>query len=185
MESQLERIKYVLSLEGTKKNWRKKHSSVEFQKASQLNRELFGMPLNKVAKCKCIEDMFFMLHRLNVEKLQTINKIKMNQFKLKKGKLITLHGMATAYTEHNMTDEKAISLLKISKGHIKSFEEYPSNWESLVFGVVEKTKEPVLKSGMVAEVKAPVASIEPLPKEEKKIESEAKKPEFKKGFKKK
>lgn len=182
MESQLERIKYVLSLEGTKKNWRKKHSSVEFQKASQLNRELFGMPLNKVAKCKCIEDMFFMLHRLNVEKLQTINKIKMNQFKLKKGKLITLHGMATAYTEHNMTDEKAILLLKISKGHIKSFEEYPSNWESLVFGAVKKTEAPVLKAEVKAEAKE---EISPLPKEEKKIESEAKNPEFKKKFKKK
>lgn len=147
MNTQSERIKFVLSLEKTKSVWRKKHSSAEFKAASDLNFELFGMHLNKSKKCKCVDDLFFLLQRLNVEKLNLINQIKMSKFILKKGKVIMIHAMSTALTEKNMTDEKAIELLKIHKGHIKNFESYPEDWESIVFGVEGKKEEiPVVVS---------------------------------------
>jgi len=145
MNTQAERINFVLSLEKTKSTWRKKHSSAEFKAASDLNNELFGIHLNKSKKCKCVEDLFFMLSRLNVEKLNLINQIKMNKFILKKGKVIMLHAMTTILTEKNMTDEKAIELLKSHKGHIKNFEKFPEDWESIVFGTAKpaaKKEEP-------------------------------------------
>ena len=45
-----------------------------------------------------------------------------------------MHSLSTSLTEKNMTDDLAIEVLKVSKGHIKSFESYPENWESLVNG---------------------------------------------------
>lgn len=133
MDTQAERIKYVLSLEKSKGQWRKKFGSKEFMAASALNQELFGIPLNKSRKCQCIEDMFFLLNRMDTAKLNQINTIKMSRFKLKKGKVIMVHGLTTALTSANMTDEKAIELLKKHKGHIKNFESFPPDWEQIVF----------------------------------------------------
>ncbi|CAB4152510.1 hypothetical protein UFOVP606_13 [uncultured Caudovirales phage] len=140
-----DRIAEVLSYEKTKANWRTKHDSLEFIAASNLNNELFGLPLNKAKKCKCLEDLFFMIARMNSKTIRQINTKKMAQFKLKKDKLITLHGMSDAVTFNNCTDEKAIALLKLHKGHIKNFESYPQNWEQIVFGTVPPVRIPTKK----------------------------------------
>jgi hypothetical protein len=36
------------------------------------------------------------------------------------------------YTNANMTDKKAIEILKVNPAHIQSFEKYPENWNELI-----------------------------------------------------
>ena len=81
-----EKIQEVLSYEKTKQVWRSNPNSIEWIEANKLNFLLFGINLNKSAKCECIEDLFFALKRDNI-----INKIteKMEkEFFLKKVELV-------------------------------------------------------------------------------------------------
>lgn len=136
-----ERIELVLSFEKTKKDWRAKFNSREFREASALNHLLFGMHLNKKVKCDCVEDLFFMLKSYRKEDINH-KQIQMNSnFKLKKGKVIALHGMNEVITNANLTDDKAIELLKKFPGHAKSFEVLPENWQEVVAGKPAKTEE--------------------------------------------
>ena len=53
------------------------------------------------------------------------------KFHLLPGKIINLHGLGTAYTESNLTDEAAVQILRISRAHIKFFSAFPQDWEKL------------------------------------------------------
>lgn len=151
-----ERIKKVLSYEKTKSVWRKKHDSKEFQEASRLNKDLYGKPLNRQAKCECIEDLFFLLSGLNKQK---INQKKVNmtrKFEIKKDKMIQLFNQNDVYTDANITDEKAIELLKSSPGLIKFFSKFPADWRDLAAGFKHKKPSEAPKG----EEKAPAKTVE-------------------------
>jgi hypothetical protein len=131
-----EKIDKILSYEKTKSIWRGNHLSTEWIEANELNISLFGISLNRSAKCECLEDLFFALKRPNI-----INKIteKMEkQFHVKKGKVIMSFG-TDAITEHS-TDKQCIAALKNNPVLIKFFEKVPENWEKIV-GIVEDVKE--------------------------------------------
>ena len=115
-------IKRVLSYEPTKNNWRTKYNSVEFQEASKLNHLLFGVDLNRSAKCECVEDLFFML-----KKPQSTIKIKdemERQYFLKKGKVLTSFKFPNAITS-NSSDEELAKALELEPAIIKFFDKVP------------------------------------------------------------
>jgi hypothetical protein len=126
-----ERISLVLATEKTKKVWRNKFESTEYKQASSLNYELFGMRLNKRIGCQCVDDLFFMLRSYTSEKITLKQKQIMSQFELKKNKMIVVHGHEPL-TNANMTDEKALILLKKYPAHVSSFEKLPNNIDELL-----------------------------------------------------
>ena len=92
----------------------------------------FGKKL--VERCNnCFVDAYFELYNLskNPEKIYNMEN---QQFQLKKGILISLHGQVKDLTRANCTDKDAIDLLKKYPGHISSFEKYPDNWQELISG---------------------------------------------------
>lgn len=146
MEELIERVKRY---EKTKTIWRSKFDSREFREASQLNKELFGIPLNRKLKCQCIEDLFFYIK--NSKKVNQLTIQKMNKFKIKtdkagNSKQIQLHGHPEVLTNGNLTDAKAIALLKKCPAHIKSFETYPENWMDLIANS-ETAKDAIVDDG--------------------------------------
>lgn len=68
----------------------------------------------------------------NTEKMETNKKDTKPDFKLKKGKVIVMAGTSKSYSEHNITDEKAIELLSKNKNRISLFEKFPKEWEKKV-----------------------------------------------------
>ena len=60
-----------------------------------------------------------------------------NKFKLKEGQLVSFAG--SHYTNDNITDEKAIKLLKDRPIRISVFESFPDNWEESIRGKKERT----------------------------------------------
>jgi len=115
------KIQEVLSYENTKQVWRSNPNSKEWIEANKLNFLLFGIHLNKSAKCECIEDLFFALKRDNI-----INKIteKMEkEFLVKKDVLIQSFNH-DAISEHS-TDEECIDALNANPAIIKYFDKVP------------------------------------------------------------
>lgn len=137
-----ERISSVLATEKTKKVWRNKFDSIEYKNASSLNYELFGMHLNKRIGCQCVDDLFFMLRSYTSEVINQKQKQIMSQFQLKKNKMIVVHGHEPL-TNANITDEKALNLLKKYPGHIASFEKLPDNIDELLGKETKKTEKKV------------------------------------------
>ena len=137
-----ERISSVLATEKTKKVWRNKFDSIEYKNASSLNYELFGMHLNKRIGCQCVDDLFFMLRSYTSEVINQKQKQIMSQFKLKKNKMIVVHGYEPL-TNANITDEKALNVLKKYPGHIASFEKLPDNIDELLGKETKKTEKKV------------------------------------------
>lgn len=129
-----ELIKRVKASEATKAVWRKNSNSNEWKEASKLNQILTGMPLNRSAHCECIEDLFFLLKRENVE--QKIFEKMEKKFFLKPGKLIQSADMANI--GESSSDELMIKALKRSPGLIKHFKTYPDNWKEIC-GIEEPT----------------------------------------------
>lgn len=121
-----ELLEKVLESESSKEIWRNDYNSEQWRNANKLNRHLFGINLNQSKGCQCIEDLFFMIKRESVK-----NRI-MNQFKIKKGSVITSFVHATV-TEHS-TDAEIIAMLKASPASIKYVVEYPENWKEIVNG---------------------------------------------------
>jgi hypothetical protein len=130
-----ELLEQVLASEGTKSTWRNDYNSNEWQNANKLNKHFFGISLNQSRGCDCVEDLFF------YSKRQQIKLTIMNQFKLKKGCVITsfLH---PTITEHS-TDAEFINVLKVSPATIKFFSEFPENWEEVVSGKKTRKKKVV------------------------------------------
>lgn len=110
--------------------------------AGKVFKELNGHPFRSCTNCW---NDLYILTAIKLKQI-TENKISpMAQFKLKANKLIQMHGM-DPIGQANMTDEKAIKILSISKGHIKNFDEYPANWEELVYAYKNGNLEQVSKS---------------------------------------
>src|SRR5690554_4195050 len=134
------KIKNVLLSERTKKIWRDDFNSTEYKQASELNKILFGIPLNQMKGCQCVDDLFALIkHKYSNE--ENINlKIKQmeNKFRLKKDVLIMSHQLGDPISNNNLTDEMAIRILKLSKKNVDKFEVLPENWEQLVDGKVTK-----------------------------------------------
>ena len=130
-----EKIQEVLSYEKTKQVWRSNPNSIEWIEANKLNFLLFGIHLNKSAKCECIEDLFFALKRDNI-----INKIteKMEkEFLVKKGVLVQSFNH-DAISEHS-SDEDCLNALKANAGIIKYFDKVPDWFKE------GKSKKPSVK----------------------------------------
>jgi len=129
-------IKEVLLLEPTKSIWRNNHGSKEFKRAVKIG-SLVGNPINKSKNCGCIEDLFIVLRLMSRDKIK-FKQIQMeNKFKLKEGQLVTFAG--SHITNANLTDERAISLLKDRPIRISMFSEYPKDWKELTGSKPERT----------------------------------------------
>ena len=115
-------IKRVLSHEPTKNKWRTKYNSVEFQEASKLNHLLFGVDLNRSAKCECIEDLFFMLK--NPKSTIKIKDEMERKYFLKKGKVLTSFKFPNPITS-NSSDEELAKALELEPAIIKFFDKVP------------------------------------------------------------
>ncbi len=134
-------IKEVKKLKASVSDWRNNFDSPEYKKASNLNRILFGMALNKRKNCDCVDDLFLMLGKYDSEKIELKQKQMESKFKLKENVMIRLHGV-DVITKDNLTDEKAIELLKKYPSHETSFESLPKNWKELTIEeVVEEVVE--------------------------------------------
>ncbi len=139
-------IKLVRSFRANVNEWKNNFDSVEYKEASKLNQKLFGIPLNKRKNCDCVNDLLSYVSRMNNDKIKLKQQQMESKFKLKKGKLIMLHGLGIEISEANLTDAKAISLLKKYPGHISTFESFPENWEELTLDDSPVTpKEDVIK----------------------------------------
>lgn len=124
-------IDKVRQSEKTKHLWRDKYNSVEWKNANKLNILLFEMPLNNKPKCKCLEDLFFMLKSPNIN--QKYKKKMENRFKVKKGKVLGSHQFGFHLTEHS-NDEQIMEALRLVPSLIAQMEKYPANWEQVVNG---------------------------------------------------
>ena len=91
-------LEQVKLSEKTKHLWRDNHQSTEWRNANKLNILLFGMPLNNKPKCKCLEDLFFMLKSKNIN--QKFTQKMEQKFKVQKGKVISSHKFGFHITEH-------------------------------------------------------------------------------------
>lgn len=130
MEELIERVK---ASEKTKAVWRKDPNSTEWQEASKLNKILVGIPLNSSARCECIEDLFFLLKRDNIQK--TILQKMEKKFILKAGKLIQSADFENI--GEASSDESMINALKRSPALIVHFKQVPENWKEIC-GIEEK-----------------------------------------------
>lgn len=125
-------INIVLSYESTKASWRNNHSSAEWKAADRLGK-VVGAPLNKSRNCQCVEDLFMVLklYYRDKNKVKLKQKQIMSKFKLKDGMVLMLHGFTETVTNDNLTDEKAIQILKKYPAHSVSFSEKPSDWKKI------------------------------------------------------
>lgn len=144
-------IKIVRSFKPTLNEWKNKFDSTEYKEASKLNYALFGIHLNKRKNCDCVNDLMNYISRLDNEKIKQKQEIMESKFRLKKGTLIQLHGLDIMISEANLTDAKAITLLKKYPSHITSFEVYPENWKELLEDKPKKTVKKNNKKGKVNE----------------------------------
>lgn len=146
-----EKIARVLASEQTKEVWRDHYNSIEWKEASELNKLLFGMPLNKRPKCYCLEDLFFML---KTSKSQT--KIQMEagrKFKLRKGITVSNHRLPNMLTEHS-SEEEIIFALSILPHVAGECEFIPENWKEIV------EAEQAVEANEVLEENVPTENIE-------------------------
>ena len=157
----LDKIKTVLSFENSRSNWKNKFESKEFKAASALG-EIVGSPLNRSLNCGCIDDLFIVLkliikqHKL---KPTEMNK-EQSKFRIKNDGMIMVHGIAPI-TNANLTDEKAIELLKVNIKHISNFDIFPENWNDLIEDkVATKSKKVKTKEVVVEPTKEEVVDAE-------------------------
>lgn len=126
----LEQVEKVKKYELTKKNWRSKLDSLEFNEASSLNYKLFGKHLNGSANCECIEDLFLFLNDKNF--IEKITKKMEKVFKLKEGVGI----IATANYGVISQNTEDITIQRFLTDHpnmANHFEELPDGWEDMDF----------------------------------------------------
>ena len=79
----------------------------------------------------CLVEIYFELKSINKNQITNImNKL----FKLKDGSVIGFHGLGQDYTNANLTNKAALTILKKNPGCKKYFTQLPHNWEDLVLG---------------------------------------------------
>lgn len=74
------------------------------------------------------------------------------EFSLKKGKVIMLHGFNEVVTKDNLTDAKALEILRKYPAHISSFEKFPENWQELTGKEVKDDKKDPFKADLKNDV---------------------------------
>lgn len=77
-----------------------------------------------------------------------LTKKQMGQFELHKSKTgisKQIHIDHSVITNDNLTDEKALNILKKCPGHIVTFSRYPENWKVLAGLEIVETKKPVVE----------------------------------------
>jgi len=133
------RIEKILTYEATKSIWRKDFKSIEFNECSELNRELFGIPLNRAVNCQCIED-FFLLLKIKLKNNKIFN-IMEKKFVVKG--VIMHHALSDALTKDSSDEDVIAFLSKVDapEKHLKSFERFPSDWEELISKKSKAKKE--------------------------------------------
>jgi hypothetical protein len=132
-----ELIQIVLSNQSTLKDWKNDFRSEEYTLASNLNFRLFGMHLNQIKGCECVDDLY--RHLNNKHKINSIMAKENAQF-VYTDKVTTLHGLKKVISK-NSSEEDLKMLLRISPAHIVYFERYPENWEEIVNGESEEVED--------------------------------------------
>ena len=124
-----DKILKILSLEGSKSQWRNNHGSHQWILANEVALIVMGERLNKAKNCGCLNDLFIMLKSLSTEKIKLKTIHMNNKFKLRETALIFIAG--SHYSSKNITDEKSIEILTKFPAKIADFISYPENWEEL------------------------------------------------------
>lgn len=138
----LNEIHTVLSYESSRSSWKNKFESKEFKAAAAIGEKV-GSPLNRSLNCGCIDDLFIVLKLIikqNKKPLENMNK-EQSKFRIKNDGMIQCHGIEPI-TNDNLTDEKAVELLKKNKKHISNFDVYPKDWESMISEGTKKKAAP-------------------------------------------
>jgi hypothetical protein len=104
----------------------------------------------------CYVDAYVSLLTLYNNPLK-LQQMEQQRFKLQEGRKIQMAQLGGVYTPANMTDDIAVSILRINSGFIKLFQEYPANWRELIGGQAD-SKETQTKSEPEAEPKEPTVS---------------------------
>ena len=133
-----DKIKLLLSFEGSKNNWKNVHDSKEWILANEVASVVMKQGLNKTKNCGCLTDLFIMLKSLTEEKIKLKQLQMENEFELKPGILLFVAG--THYSNANITDEKSIEILTKFPKKIDAFIRYPKNWKDLCKSEAPKKK---------------------------------------------
>ena len=134
----IELIESVLKNQSTVDVWKNDFKSKEYEQAGELNKLLFGIPLNRTVGCQCVNDLYIYLN--NKHKKQYLMNLENRQFLIKQNKLIQLHGLGKVLSSHS-SEEDCIKLLKDNPSQIAHFERYPANWKEIVNGETEEAEE--------------------------------------------
>ena len=134
-------------------------------------QKIFGLKIKEKKCADCYLEAYIKLKKLYLTNLK--NKTLMGQFSLQPGKNIKLHGFPTVYTNANITDEAAISILKKFPAALKFFQTYPSNWRHLCgFDSASDKQTPVGKKPVPVAVPATPVKEEPAGKSDKELLTE-------------
>lgn len=94
---------------------------------------------------------FFLNKSKQIQNQTTMEKLN---FRIKDGKRIALHGMATVYTNANLTNDAALDILSRAPKAIDMFSDYPGNWREMAQQYLRSRK-----NGKAATVAAAAAEV--------------------------
>lgn len=121
----MDQINKVIELKD--KIFKKKLSKDETQFIRKVYFGVFGKRLSGTCGT-CIIDAYFELKNLTKQKIESM---KNRLFQIKDGEVLSMHGMAESYTNANLTNRAALTVLKLNRGCIKFFTKFPENWAQL------------------------------------------------------
>lgn len=119
-------INKVLELKD--KIFKNKLSDSELYFVKQVYFNTFGKRLNSGCGT-CIVEAYLELKSLTKSKIENM---KNKKFEIKEGEVLSMHGMAESFTNANLTNRGALTVLKLNKGCIKFFTKFPEDWHKLV-----------------------------------------------------
>ncbi len=91
----------------------------------RLHKKIFGQ-----ACSACPNKLPTYINKLKKYNMDEQKKTQAQKYRLKKGKVIHILGTKNMYSEHNMTDEVAIELLRENPNRAVLFAQLPENWET-------------------------------------------------------
>lgn len=77
----------------------------------------------------CFVEMFMELKSINPKQYIPM---KDKLFLIEDGEVLSMHGVSESYTNANLNNRGALTMLKLNRGCIKFFTKVPENWASLV-----------------------------------------------------